>query len=181
MPNIEFDNESLNMLILKRFMNRSLIFLILFGFALAAVTYAEVVEKIVAVVNDKVITLSDLEEETAIERQLGNTADKAGILDHIIEREIVSAEAGRVGLTVTIDEVSREIIRFEGTFPSREDFDRFLSTYEMGLQELSRRFASYIAVSKVRQQKEAISPDRYEKWLAEAKKKGDIKIMGNGQ
>lgn len=138
---------------------------------------AEVVEKIVAVVSDKAITLSDLEEEAAIERQLGNSADKAKILDYMIEREIVSAEAGRLGLTVAMDEVSRELVRFEGTFPSREEFNRFLSAYETDLQELSRRFASYIYVSKIRQQKEAISPDRYEKWLAEAKKKADIKIV----
>lgn len=179
MPNIEFDNESLDMLILSCFMNKNILFSIFFVFAITAAACAEVVEKIVAVVNDKVITLSDMEEEAAIERQLGNTADKAEILDSIIEREIVSAEAGRVGLIVAMDEVSREIIRFEGTFPSREDFDRFLSTYEMELQELSRRFASHIAVSKVRQQKEAISPDRYEKWLEEAKKKADIRIVNS--
>lgn len=148
-----------------------------FVFLIAATANAEVIEKILAVVSDKVITLSDLEEEAAIERQLGNTADKAKILDYMIEKEIVSAEAGRVGLTVAMDEVSREIVRFEGTFPSKEEFNRFMSAYELDLQELSRRFASYIAVSKVRQQKEAISPDRYEKWLAEAKKKTDIRIV----
>lgn len=162
-------------------MNKNILFPIFLAFAITAVVYAEVVEKTVAIVNDKVITLSDLEEESAIERQLGNTADKTGILDSMIEKEIVSAEAGRIGLTVAMDEVSREIIRFEGTFPSKEDFDRFLSAYELDLQELSRRFASYIAVSKVRQQKEAISPDRYEKWLAEAKKKADIRIVSSEQ
>ena len=160
-------------------MNRNLLFSILFVSALTAVTYAEVIERVVAVVNDRVITLSDLEEEVAIERQLGNTADKAGILDHMIEKEIVSAEAGRVGLTVSMDEVSREIVRFEGTFPSREGFDRFLNAYELDLKELSRRFASYLAVSKIRQQKEAISPDRYEKWLVDAKKKADIRIVNS--
>lgn len=160
-------------------MTKSTILALFFAILIAVTANAEVVEKIVAVVNDKVITLSDLEEEAAIERQLGNTADKAGILDHMIEREIVSAEAGRVGLTVTIDEVTKEIVRFQETFPSREEFNHFLNTYELDIQELSRRFASYIAVSKVRQQKEAISPDRYEKWLAEAKKKADIKIVNS--
>ena len=160
-------------------MAKNTLLTLFFVFLIAATANAEVVEKIVAVVSDKVITLSDLEEEAAIERQLGNTADKAKILDHMIEKEIVSAEAGRLGLTVVMDEVSREIVRFEGTFPSREAFNRFLSAYELDLQELSRRFASYIAVSKVRQQKEAISPDRYEKWLAEMKKKVDIRIVNS--
>lgn len=176
-PNIEFDNEGLNMLVLNRFMNRNILLMIFFLSALTAVTYAEVIEGIAAVVNDRVLTLTDLEEEFAIRKQLGDSVDKAAVIDSLIEREVVSDEAGRLGLTAAMDEVSREIIRFEGTFPSKEEFNRFLSAYELDLQELSRRFASYIATSKVRQQKEAISPGRYEKWLEEAKKKGDIRIV----
>lgn len=74
---------------------------------------AEVVERIVAVVNDKVITMSDLKEETAIRSQFGVSADKAEVLNYLIEREIVSAEAGRLGLTITMDDVTKEIVRFE--------------------------------------------------------------------
>lgn len=144
---------------------------------LITAAHAEVIEKIAAVVNDKVITMTDLEEEAAVRKQSGESADMAAVLDFIIERELVSAEAGRLGLTVTINEVTNAVLLFEETFPSRNEFDRFLELYELDIQDLSRRFASSIAVDKVRQQKEAVSTGRYEKWLIDARKKADIKIM----
>ncbi|MDO8446407.1 MAG: SurA N-terminal domain-containing protein [Deltaproteobacteria bacterium] len=144
---------------------------------LTASSHAEVVERIAAVVNNDVITMTDLEEEAAVRKQSGDSADMPAVLDFIIERELVSAEAGRLGLTVTINEVTNAVLLFEETFPSRNEFDRFLELYELDIQDLSRRFASSIAVDKVRQQKEAVSTGRYEKWLMEARKKADIKIM----
>jgi len=141
--------------------------------------HAEVIEKIAAVVNDKVITMTDLEEETAVRKQSGENIDEAAVLDFIIERELVSAEAGRLGLAVTINEVTDAVLLFEETFPSRNEFDRFLELYELDVQGLSRRFASSIAVDKVRQQKEAVSAGRYEKWLTEARKKANIKILNS--
>jgi len=104
--------------------------------------HAEVIEKIAAVVNDKVITMTDLEEETAVRKQSGENIDEAAVLDFIIERELVSAEAGRLGLAVTINEVTDAVLLFEETFPSRNEFDRFLELYELDVQGLSRRFAS---------------------------------------
>lgn len=168
------------MLTLTVFMGKIVLLAILFASVLIVSVNAAVVEKIVAVVNNNVITLSDLEEETYIERQLGNTSDKAKILDYMIEEKIVSAEASRLGLVVAMDEVTARIVYFQGTFPSREEFGRFLDTYEISLQELSRKFASRIAVNMVRQQKEGISPGRYEKWFSDTKKKADIKMMDNG-
>ena len=79
--------------------------------------HAEVIEKIAAVVNDKVITMTDLEEETAVRKQSGENIDEAAVLDFIIERELVSAEAGRLGLAVTINEVTDAVLLFEETFP----------------------------------------------------------------
>lgn len=154
---------------------------ILFVLVLIASGHAETIEKIVAVVNDKVITMSDLEEEVAIRRQLGEGAEKGAVLNSVIDAEIVSIEAGRLGIAVTMDEVTTAVLHFEETFSSKEEFNRFLDIYELNIQDLSRRFAISISVNKVREQKEAISLGRYEKWLTEARKKADIRIMGNGQ
>lgn len=158
-------------------MSKYSILTFILAIALSASGRAEIVERIAAVVNDKVITMSDMEEETAIRRQMGTVADKAAVLDSMIERYIVSVEANRLGITVTMDEVGREIVSFENTFPSGEEFKRFLETYEMSIQDLSKRFASSIAVLKVRQQKDAVTAGRYEKWLDEAKKKAEIRIL----
>jgi hypothetical protein len=123
--------------------------------------------------------MSDLKEEMALRSQFGVSADKAEVLNYLVEREIVSAEAGRLGLTITMDDVTKEIVRFEETFSSRSEFNRFLETYELSIRDLSRRFASSIAVDKVRQQKEGTSAGKYDKWLSEEKKKADIKIVNS--
>lgn len=154
------------------------LFILIIAVSFPVAVYAEVVERIVAVVNDKVITMSDLKEEMAIRRQFGGSADRAEVLDYMIEREIASAEAGRLGLTITMDDVTKEIVRFEETFPSRSEFNSFLESYELSIHDLSRRFVSSIAVDRVRQQKEGTSAGRYDKWLSEAKKKADIRIVG---
>lgn len=158
-------------------MSKRFLLMLVLGVSFTASAHAVVVEKIAAVVNDRVITMTDLEEEAAVRKQSGESADMPAVLDFIIERELVSAEAGRLGLTVTINEVTNAVLLFEETFPSRNEFDRFLELYELDIQDLSRRFATSIAVDKVRQQKEAVSTGRYEKWLIDARKKADIKIM----
>lgn len=157
---------------------RTLLILILAA-SLSVAVDAEVVERIVAVVNDNVITMGDLKEEMAIRRQFGVTADKAEVLNYLIEREIVSDEAGRLGLTITMDDVTKEIVRFEETFPSRSEFNHFLESYELDLKDLSRKLASSIAVDIVKEQKEGTSAGRYDKWLSEAKKKADIRILNS--
>ena len=158
-------------------MLKHILLILIIALYLPVAVDAEVVERIVAVVNDKVITMSDLKEEMAIRGQFGVSADRTEALNYLIEREIVSAEAGRLGLTITMDDVTKEIVRFEETFPSKSEFNLFLESYELSIQDLSRRFASSIAVDKVREQKEGTSAGRYDKWLSEAKKKGDIKIL----
>jgi hypothetical protein len=140
--------------------------------------HTEVIERIEAVVNEKAITKSDLDEEMAIRRQLGEGVERKRVLDSIIEWELVSKEAGRLGITVSVEEVTGEMLRFEGTFPSKDEFKSFLDSYELNVKDLSRRFAASIAVEKVRRQKEGISPGRYEKWLSDIMRRSDIRIIG---
>lgn len=159
-------------------LKHTLLILLLASFFPMAVN-AEVVERIVAVVNNRAITLTDLEDEVVILTQLGISVDRPELLNTMIDRMITNAEAGRLGLTITMDEVTREIVRFEETFPSRSDFHLFLKKHELDVKDLSRRFASSIAFERVREQKSGASEGRYEKWLSEAKKKTDIKILNS--
>lgn len=149
------------------------------AFLLAATGHAGVLERILAVVNDRVITLTDVDEEAAVLQQLGKTVNGKQVLDILIERDVVVKEAGRLGITVSMDEITRSVLSFEETFPSKGEFDLFLKRYEMNLNDLSNRFYSAIAVERVRQQKDTISEGRYEKWLEEALKKADIRIVNS--
>lgn len=155
--------------------NSSLTLILMLVFAASG--HAVVLEKIAAVVNERIITVSDLEDEMAISRHLGETLDKPQVIDVMIERELVAKEAGRLGIAISVDEITMSVLHFEETFPSKDEFDRFLKRYELNLKDLTSRFSMSIVVDKVRQQKDAISAGRYEKWLDEARKKSDVKIV----
>ncbi len=80
--------------------------------------FAEVVDKVVAVVNDEVITLSELEEETAglyrsiaqdnSEKRLLDALEEAreATLNSMIERRLIKQKAKKYNITVTDEEVN---------------------------------------------------------------------------
>ncbi|MFQ5329135.1 MAG: peptidylprolyl isomerase [Thermodesulfobacteriota bacterium] len=75
---------------------------------------AEVVDRVVAVVNDSVITLSELERAvTAVERQRRAGGESAPprerLLDQLIEGILVEQAAARVGITVSEQEIDAAV------------------------------------------------------------------------
>lgn len=88
-------------------------FLLLFC---SAAVRAEIIDRIVAVVNDRVITLSELEAATAVAAErFGEKAggDKAGvssrILDRLIEQKLVKIAADKAGIDVSEKEIDNAI------------------------------------------------------------------------
>ena len=79
-----------------------------------AVAHAEVVDRIVAVVNDDIITMSELQNMAkTIEAQSGVKANPAEdkklqreMLEALIDRKLAKAEAKRRGIAVTNKEVT---------------------------------------------------------------------------
>lgn len=90
-------------------------------FLLPAVGSAEIVDRIVAIVNEDVITLAELGKEeqriigqfqqeasdATIEREKGKI--RAGVLNHLVERKLAEQEAKRLGLSVSEAEVDAAI------------------------------------------------------------------------
>ncbi|MDP3028841.1 MAG: peptidylprolyl isomerase [Deltaproteobacteria bacterium] len=90
-------------------------------FLLPAVGSAEIVDRIVAIVNEDVITLAELGKEeqrvigqlqqeasaAAIEREKGKI--RTEVLNHLIERKLAEQEAKRLGLSVSEAEVDAAI------------------------------------------------------------------------
>ncbi|MBI4723200.1 MAG: peptidylprolyl isomerase [Candidatus Stahlbacteria bacterium] len=119
--------------------------LILFiGFFLSAQLSAEVVDKIVAVVGDKVITQSEVEEAVF----LFPGSDKESILKGIIERELLLVEAKKETLEVSADELSdaveKAILEVQGKFPSDEEYIRELQKAGMSEEDLRTKYAKEI-------------------------------------
>jgi peptidyl-prolyl cis-trans isomerase SurA len=90
-------------------------------FLLPAVGSAEIVDRIVAIVNEDVITLAELGKEgqrlisqlqqeasaATIERETGKI--RTEVLNHLIERKLAEQEAKRLGLSVSEAEVDAAI------------------------------------------------------------------------
>jgi len=123
--------------------------------------FAEVVDKVVAVVNDEVITLSELEEETAgLYRSIAQNSSEGSTLDALeeareatlnsmIERSLIKQKAKEYNITVTDEDVNNA---FEGMRRkmslSPAEFRQKLT--ESGLTEESYR---YKLQSQILQQK----------------------------
>lgn len=102
-------------------LGRGLLALLLFSWALSVPAGADVVDRIVAVVNDEVITLSDLNEELDtvrqrmavvykeqdVERLLAET--RPTMLNRMVERLLIGQEARKSGITAKDEEVNDAI------------------------------------------------------------------------
>ncbi len=95
-----------------------LVFLIIFMFSFA---HAELIEKTVAIVNDQVITLSDIEnykrqithggmvDDLIVTDRKEVIADRAKLIDVMINEKIIDSEVQKQGLSVTVERVESEI------------------------------------------------------------------------
>ncbi len=108
----------------------------------------QVLDKIVAVVNNEIITKSELDFQTdyvAAQKKLDpNSPDlKKQILDQLIDEKLAYAEANLDSITVTDDEVDQrvdyEIKSFEQQYGSVENVEK---VYNMSLEKIKRKLRS---------------------------------------
>ncbi|MCB0341551.1 MAG: peptidylprolyl isomerase [Pseudobdellovibrionaceae bacterium] len=99
------------------------VFFICINFLLVQLSYAKIVERIVAIVNQEIITLSDIEDFQSrlkkgglVDQALLKSVDKNKILankealvEQLINERIVDSEIKRLELTVPIERVEQEI------------------------------------------------------------------------
>jgi peptidyl-prolyl cis-trans isomerase SurA len=114
-----------------------------------------VVDRVVAVVNDEVITLSDLQREEAINKNNTGKKDDRLVLEDMIDRKLQMAAAKRVGMDVTDKELADAItdIMKRNNMDSKQMETALakegltLDQYKVELKEqmtLSRMFNKYV-------------------------------------
>jgi peptidyl-prolyl cis-trans isomerase SurA len=117
-----------------------------------------VVDRVVAVVNDEIITMSDLQREAAVVKKGDAAADKRLLLEDMIDRKLQMAAAKRTGMDVTDKELADALAdimkrnkldntQFDAAL-SREGLT--LEQYKVELREqitLSRMFNKYVRSS----------------------------------
>jgi peptidyl-prolyl cis-trans isomerase SurA len=122
--------------------------------ALAFPGHCEVVDRIVAVVNDEVVTMSEVQGMAkALEAQAGVKASKKEdrelqrkMLDTLIDRKLARAEAKKKGLNVSSKEVAAALEGFKkrSNLSNDADFNKALAQEGLTLKEFKRQIEDQI-------------------------------------
>ena len=122
--------------------------------ALPSAAPAELVDHIVAAVNNEVITASELAHTMALNERLGRLEPdgktlEAETLDGLINRRLLVQEARRLRFVEVSDqEISAEVERLRKRFGSDDAFSGFLSTLDLAEPELARMLGEQLLVEK---------------------------------
>lgn len=127
----------------------------LFLAIIASVHAAQVVDRIVAVVNGEIITFQDLQQQ--IRLATGQTPDEATaeklapqVLDGMIDDIVLRQEAARLQIEVSDSEVENEIRQFKARRQlNEEDFERSLRLQGLTMEQFKKRSREDIVKHKM--------------------------------
>jgi peptidyl-prolyl cis-trans isomerase SurA len=158
---------------------------------LAGVVQAQVVDRMVAVVNKQVILESDLDQATRVEfLQQGKAierltyADRAAVLDRLIDRSLLDQQiVNPAMLDPSPDELKAKVEEIRQGIPgasSQERWKTFLAGYGLMQQDVEDQLASQFRILRfidlrfrglVRVDKEAIATYYQDRFLPEVRKR----------
>ncbi len=121
---------------------------------LFSTAYAELVDHIVAAVNNEVITESELAESVALNMRFGKPGKdhktvESETLEGLITRRLLVQEARRLRFVdVSEQETSSEIEQLKARFGSDSAFSDFLKEHDMSLKELAHMLGEQLLVQK---------------------------------
>jgi peptidyl-prolyl cis-trans isomerase SurA len=132
---------------------------VLLQLALAGTGVAEVVDRIVAEVNNEIITMSELQNMAkTIETQSGikpkGQEEKKMLremLEALIDRKLAKAEAKRRGISVSDKEVNEALARFKkrNNIPDDETFAKGLAQAGLSLKEFRQQIADQMTQQRL--------------------------------
>ena len=118
---------------------------------------AGTVNRIVAVVNDEVITAADVEEHlsTLLDRQPAAPANadpaqmRQAILQRLVEQRLILQEAKRDGIVVSAEEVAKRFEEIRSQVDSEEEFQRSLDEAHLSREQLKEQLRDQLMVQRV--------------------------------
>jgi hypothetical protein len=122
--------------------------------ASSSVIRAEPVDRIVAAVNNEVITASDLAHAIALNKRLGGALEdrktlESDTLEGLITRRLLVQEARRLRFVeISDEEISAERDKLRKRFGSDNAYADFLAEQDMTEQELSRMLGERLLVER---------------------------------
>jgi hypothetical protein len=124
------------------------------GMALPATAPAELIDRIVATVNNQVITLSDLRQAVRFNEEMGGgSRDRKDIqtetLEGLINKLLLLREARRLSLAeVTEQDVNTEVDKVRSRLGSEKAFHEFLQRLQVTPEQLGRMLGERLLVER---------------------------------
>ncbi|MGC2425002.1 MAG: SurA N-terminal domain-containing protein [Nitrospirota bacterium] len=142
---------------------------------------AYVLDKVEAVVNDHVITMSDVDQAVQVEKSEGSEAGKdesalrKAALDSLINRALLIDEARKFNLAqVTPEEVEKAFMKVKSRYPDEKAFEEALQKEEITPDELKDNLRDQLLVIKYVDRRikafVLVTPDEERKYYDEHKK-----------
>jgi peptidyl-prolyl cis-trans isomerase SurA len=156
---------------------------------------AEIAERIVALVNDEVITLSELEEALipvrlqikekfkaeAREREMRKA--RRAILEGMIVNRLILQEAKKQKIGVSEEETKKGIEKIKKGYGSEEEFIQALKKEGISEEELKKKIKEELLRLKIvnKEVKETLKPgdvakERFEQWIKSLEERAHIEI-----
>lgn len=144
------------------------------------ISSGEIVDRIIAIVNNEVISLSDLKRRMALYSIIKNSADleetKRKALEDLIDERLMLSEASRFGIDEPPEEeIKAEIKKIERDIGSPAGTNEKLLWYGLTLEDLNELSKSRLIIKKFIDQRInlfiLISPDEVDRYLEENKEK----------
>ena len=122
---------------------------------------AEIVDGIVAVVNDEVITHAELNaillpiytqyKSTHSDEELLKKIDEAkkNILYQLIEDKLILQEARKIGMPATDEEVNERLEQIKSQFTNNEEFKSILASQGLTIADLKEKYREQIMIKKM--------------------------------
>ncbi|MBU4310489.1 peptidyl-prolyl cis-trans isomerase [bacterium] len=114
---------------------------------------AEIVERVVARLNDEIITLTELEKAYRELKSALPEGEKMpserNLLERMIENRLLLQEAKREGIRVSQGEVHENIERMKSTFLSEKAFEMALEQEGMKIEDLKKRYEEELMIKKL--------------------------------
>jgi len=147
---------------------------------MAGIVSAEIIDRIVAIVNDEPITQSEFEMSFApIYKQYAETYKDAElqekllearitVLNQLIEDRLLYQDAVRRGIEVTDDETNKRIEELQSRFASKDEFKKEIEQQGFSMKQIKQRQREQLAIQKLYQyevlSKVSVSPQDVEKY-----------------
>jgi peptidyl-prolyl cis-trans isomerase SurA len=157
--------------------------------------YAEIVERIAALVNDEVITLSELEEALIPiklqikekfkpeEQEEEMRKARRVILENMIANRLILQEAKRQGIKIHPQRIKEGVERIKKGYGSQEEFTQALKEEGITEEELKKRVKEELLRLKIveKEVKEALEPgvsvkERFEEWIKSLEERAYIEM-----